>query len=380
MLRLFKKKHLREVLVLAIILISVLPQVLTQTSLGKQVQPFYILVSHGSITPWREFAVTALGFPSALSVCAVLAWVALAYFLAKRQFARSMLIDFGTAEAVSTERETRSSKATPMAEFGAFVLGLPGRLFRDPYAALIEKELRSLVRTPRFRVVFGMACLFGALIFFPMAFGTTGSRFMARNYLAFINSYGMLITGEVLVWNIFGFDRSAAQLYFITPVSLAQVIKAKNFVAAIFIALQTALTTAILLVLPVHVSPSSILGGLAISLVVALFFMSMGNYASVSNPRPVDPNQTFKRQSGGKTQLILLACYTCMAVPIGLAYLARWATDLEWTFFAVLAFDIFAAAVFYLVSLDTAIATGERNREQIIEALSKGADPIGLGL
>ncbi|MGA7410949.1 MAG: hypothetical protein WBW33_10720 [Bryobacteraceae bacterium] len=381
MLRLFRKKRLREVLVLAIVLISVLPQLLTQTSLGKRVQPFYILASRGSITPWHEFAVTGLGLPTMLSVCAVLAWVTLAYLFAKRQFARSMLLDFGTAETFSTKPETQASpKATPMADVGAFVLGLPARLFRDPYAALIEKELRSLVRTPRFRVVFGMACVFSALIFFPMAFGTTGSGFMARNYLAFINTYGMLIVGEVLLWNIFGFDRRAAQLYFVTPVSLAQVIKAKNLVAAIFIALQTALVTAVTLILPVHVSLSSILGGLAISLVVFLFFMSMGNYASVSNPRPLDPNQTFKRQAGGKVQLILIACYLCMAIPIGLAYLARWATGLEWTFLAVLAFDIFAAAIFYVVSLDSAIAKGERNREQLIDALSKGADPIGLGI
>jgi ABC-2 type transport system permease protein len=381
MLRLFKKKRLREVLVLVIVLISVLPQLLTQTSLGKRVQPFYILASRGSVTPWHEFAVTGLGVPTVLSVCAVLAWVTLAYLFAKRQFARSMLVDFGRAEAFSTKQAPDlPSKATPISAFGAFVLGLPGRLFRDPYAALIEKELRSLVRTPRFRVVFGMACVFSALIFFPMAFGTSGARFMARNYLAFINTYGMLIVGDVLLWNIFGFDRRAAQLYFVTPVGLAQVIKAKNLAAAIFIALQTMLVTAITLILPVHVSMSSILGGLAISLVVALFFMSMGNYASVTNPRPVDPNQTFKRQAGGKAQLILLACYLCMAIPIGLAYLARWATGLEWTFFAVLAFDIFAATVFYFVSLDTVIAKCERNREQIIDALSKGADPIGLGL
>jgi ABC-2 type transport system permease protein len=381
MLRLFKKKRLREVLVLLIVLISVLPQLLTQTSLGKRVQPFYILASRGSITPWHEFAVTGLGAPTVLSVCAVLAWVVLAYLFARRQFAHSMFVDFGTAEAFSTKPEpARSSKATSMAGVGAFLLGLPSRLFRDPYAALIDKELRSLIRTPRFRVVFGMACVFSALIFFPMAFGTTGARFMARNYLAFINTYGMLIVGDVLLWNIFGFDRRAAQLYFVTPVNLAQVIKAKNLVAAIFIVLQTTLVTTITLILPVHVSMSSIVGGLAISLVVALFFMSMGNYASVSNPRAVDPNQTFRKQAGGKAQLILLACYISMAIPIGLAYLARWATDQEWTFFAVLAFDIFAAAVFYFVSLDAVVAKGERNREQIIDALSKGANPIGLGL
>lgn len=381
MLRIFKKKRLREVLVLVVVLISVLPQLLTQTSLGKRLQPFYILVSQGPVTPWREFAATALGSPTALSVLAVLAWVTLAYFFAKRQFADSMRLDFGAAESHSLKLGAQApSRTSHVSGFGVRLLSLPGRLFKDPYAALIEKELRSLVRTPRFRVLFGMACVFSALIFFPIAFGRTGSGFMANNYVAFINTYGMLILGEVLLWNVFGFDRRAAQLYFVTPVSFAQVIKAKNLVAAIFIALQTALVIGITLVLPVHVTKSSVLGGLGISLVVALFFMTMGNYASVSYPRPVDPNQTFKRQAGGKTQLILLACYLCMAIPIGLAYLARWATDQEWTFFAVLAFDVFVAASFYFVSFGAVVAKGERNREQIIDALSKGADPIGLGL
>jgi ABC-2 type transport system permease protein len=380
-LRLFKKRRLREVLVLAIVLISLLPQLLTQTSLGKRAQPFYSLMSQGSATPWREFAVTGLGSPTALSVFAILTWTTLAYFFAKRQFARSMLLDMGAADALPGKAEMGTkSKASPASDFGSYLLGLPGRLFHDPYAALIEKELRSLIRIPRFRVVFGIACVFSVLNFFPLAFGRMGSSFLARNYLAFINTYGLLIVGDVLLWNIFGFDRRATQLYFVTPVSLAQVIKAKNLVAAIFIVLQTALVTSITLILPVRITKSSILGALAISLVVALFFMSMGNYASVSNPRPVDPNQTFKRQAGSKTQLILLACYVCMAIPIGLAFLARWATDQDWTFFAVLAFDIFAAAAFYFVSLDSVIAKGERNREQLIDALSKGSDPIGLGL
>ncbi len=380
MLRLFKKKRLREVLVLSIVLVSVLPQFLAQTSLGKRLQPVYLLASQSSVTPWREFSSTALGEPTVLSVFAVLAWVTLAYLFAKRQFARSLLLDFSGVESLSTKAKQTAAKTSPWADLGVQVLSLPGRLFKDPYAAMIEKELRSLIRTPRFRVLFGMACLFSAVIFFPTAFGTTGSGFLASNYLAFINTYGMLIIGEVLFWNIFGFDRRAAQLYFVTPVKLAQVIKAKNLVAAIFVSLQTALVLSITLFLPTNITPGAILGGLAISLIVGLFFMSMGNYASVSYPKAVDPNQTFKRQAGGKAQLILLACYVCMAVPIGLAYLARWATDEEWPFFAVLVFDIFVAAAFYFVSFDAVVAKGERNREHIIDVLSKGSDPIGLGL
>jgi hypothetical protein len=69
-----------------------------------------------------------------------------------------------------------------------------------------------------------------------------------------------------------------------------------------------------------------------------------------------------------------------LVIPIGLAYLARWATGEEWVFFAVLGCDLLIAASVYYVSFDSIVSRGESRREQIVDALSKGADPIGLGL
>jgi ABC-2 type transport system permease protein len=250
----------------------------------------------------------------------------------------------------------------------------------DPYAALVEKELSSLLRTPRFRVIFGMACFFSVVVFFPIAFGQHGAGFLASNYVAFVNTYGMLICGEVLIWNVFGFDRRAVQLYFVTPAGFKAVLLAKNAVAAFFVGIQTLVVVAASFVMPQGGDPAAIAGGVAISAVVFLFFLAAGNYASVSFPRPVQPNQTFRRQAGGKVQLILLGSYIVMAIPIGLAFLARWATGKDWVFFAVLGLDLFAAVCFYYLSLEPVIAKGERDRERIIDALSKGSDPIGLGL
>ena len=53
---------------------------------------------------------------------------------------------------------------------------LPSLLFRDPLAALIEKEIRFLVRSPRFRLVFLMGFTFGLVIWLPMALGRSGRR------------------------------------------------------------------------------------------------------------------------------------------------------------------------------------------------------------
>lgn len=383
MLRLFRKKRLREVMVIVIVSISVLPQLLARTSLGVKLKPYFVTAAQGLATPWFEFSSLALGSRLLWSLPLVAAWLVCMYLVAERQFARAMTLDLSTSSDSSRKQPAAipigKGSATGTTVFDRLVT-FPASFFRDPYAALIEKELRSLLRTPRFRVVLGMATLFSALIFFPMSFGTNGAGFLARNYIAFINTYGMLILGEVLLWNFFGFDRRATQLYYITPVRLAQVVKAKNLVAAIFLLIQTVIVIGIALLLPVRLSAGTVLGGIGISLVTALFFMTVGNYASVSAPRPTDPNQTFKRAAGGKTQVILLGSYVALIIPIGLAYLARWATGEEWVFFAVIGFDLLVAASVYWISFESVVSKGESNREKIIDALSKGADPIGLGL
>ncbi len=51
---------------------------------------------------------------------------------------------------------------------------LPSALLKDPLGALIEKEFRFLVRSPRFRLVFLMGFTFGLVIWLPMVFVPRG--------------------------------------------------------------------------------------------------------------------------------------------------------------------------------------------------------------
>ena len=93
---------------------------------------------------------------------------------------------------------------------------LPSALWRDPLGALVEKEIRFLARSPRFRLVFLMGFTFGLVIWLPVAFGRTGATqsFLGNNYLTVVSVYSLLLLSEVCFWNSFGFDRSAAQIVF----------------------------------------------------------------------------------------------------------------------------------------------------------------------
>ena len=56
-----------------------------------------------------------------------------------------------------------------------------------------------------------------------------GNGFLRQNFFPFANLYALLLLSDTLLLNIFGTDRGATQLYFLSPTSFASVIKAKNF-------------------------------------------------------------------------------------------------------------------------------------------------------
>src|ERR1017187_3645494 len=91
----------------------------------------------------------------------------------------------------------------------------PARWLRDPLAAIVEKELRSLARTPRYRMVFLMGFSFGLMIWLPMILGNRANRnpTLSHHFLTVVCVYSLTLLGQVSFWNCFGFDRSAAAIY-----------------------------------------------------------------------------------------------------------------------------------------------------------------------
>ena len=249
-------------------------------------------------------------------------------------------------------------------------------------AALLEKELRSLARMPRFRVIFGMACVFSVVIFVPIAFNELArgkGSFLSRNFLSVATLYGLLLSSDSLLLNIFGFDRRATQIYFVAPVPLRAVIQAKNLTACLFIALQSLVVLCVAALIHISFTSFKIADALASAGVVALYFLCIGNLTSISMARPIDPTQTLKKQAGGKTQFWFLLCSLGMSTLVGFALLARWAFASEWALLAVLAFEGVVGFIAYHLAIQSAVHNASERREQLIDALSKGASPIGLG-
>ncbi|MGI8961621.1 MAG: hypothetical protein ACR2IV_18035 [Bryobacteraceae bacterium] len=373
----FERNRFRELFAILLISLAIVPQILLRTEAGRRLQPYLLSASKGRGTPWHEIAVISSAPLSPLALAIALFWIAGTYIIARWQFERSLLQEEGfhndaPAFAVPATRRTKPSLFQRALDY-------PNRVFHDPITALLEKEVRSLLRMPRFRVMFGMACIFGVLIFLPMTFRKAGSGFIASNFLPVVNVYGLLLLGDVLMWNVFGFDREAAALYFVTPVSFNLVLKAKNLAAIVFMLLQTVTVWAIAAVLHVSITLPSLVNAFAASAVVAIFFLSIGNLSSVAIPKPMDPIQTFRKQASGRMQLRLTATSLGMFLLLGFAFAAGWALQADWALLGVLGFEFLIGLIVYRLATESAVARGTRERERILDELSKGASPISYG-
>ncbi len=256
----------------------------------------------------------------------------------------------------------------------------PSRIFSDPLAALVEKDLRSLLRMPKFRVIFGMACLLGLVIFLPITMRSEdpGATFMRANLIPFVNLYGLLLLSDTLLLNAFGLDRAAAQVYFLAPVPLASALIAKNIAAVSFVALQSVIVLVGVAIARVQLTKLSIAAALLSSAVVTIFLLIAGNMTSLVAARPIDPKQTFKKQAGAKMQLWLLGCTIGMFILVGFAYLARYAFQSDWVLLAVLSFELLVGLILYRFGLESAVKRGMRDRETIIQLLSRNLSPVSL--
>ncbi|MEJ5367691.1 MAG: hypothetical protein WHT08_05180 [Bryobacteraceae bacterium] len=373
--RLLARRGVRELVVLGIVLLAALPQLVITLVPPDSLRGLYR--THASWMPrlplpWTAMALLSTGAFSAMAALASVAWLALSAWFGYAQFRRGLRWD--EAEVKSKERE-KSRAGSP--GFLERLCALPGRLLPDPLGALVAKELLTLGRSTRFRLVFFMGFTFGIIIWLPLAFRGPGSGPRSgENLLLWVSLYAALLLGEVLFWNMLGFDRGAVQAYFVMPVSLRAVVAAKNLTAILVLLAEVAMITLALSVLRIPFPASKIPEAFACALLLALLLLAAGNLASVKSPRGMDPASSWRQSSAGKVQGLVILLYPVFLAPIGLAHLARYAFERDLAFYLVLLSGYLVGAICYWVALDSAVEIAEKERERIVAALSATQGPI----
>jgi ABC-2 type transport system permease protein len=379
--RMLARRKMREASFILFVMCAALPQLLLTRRLPGGVR---LLAAFGGESwpawPWSAAAHLMQGVQIPSATLALVGWIVGAAFFSRWQFARTLAFD---AEAAAASTDASAPRAGLMERF----YRLPSLLLPDPLGMLIEKEFRFLLRSSRFRLVFLMGFTFGLLIWMPMALGYGGYRFgpipsmggvpfFARNYLTVVSVYSLLLLSETCFWNVFGFDRSAAQFYFLAPISFTRVMIAKNLTSLFFVAAEISAVTIVCFALGLPMDRVKLAEAIAVAAVMSLFLLSAGNLQSIRNARGVNPATSFRSSAAGRMQATLLLVYPLMFSPVILAYIARYAFDSEAALFVVLAADLILGGTIYWFALHSAVETADHRKEEMVAALSTADGPI----
>jgi ABC-2 type transport system permease protein len=371
--RLLARRKIREVVILVTTCLWMVPRIFVQYRIHPKWLGPVEQALRGPKFPWSAAAAATLGDLTPFLTLAL--WLLAALWFGSSQFERNLRYD-ATAAQATVLRKDASRRRSVAEAFFAF----PRLVWRDPLAAIVEKELRSLVRTPRFRMVFVMGFTFGILVWLPVVLGRNGARPTGGSnyFLVFVCVYALTMLGQVTYWNCFGFDRSATLFYFAAPQRIAHVLIGKNIAAAVFVYLDVIILAGVVGAFHLTSGWGQVLETLVVVGICAVYMLGLGNMSSVNYPKPLNPENVSRGASSGRSQGLLLIFYPLALLPVFLAYVARWALASELAFAAVLAIAAVIGGVVYWIGLDSAvIAAGARaKREQLFTALTAGEGPI----
>ena len=368
LIRLLRNRHLRQIVGALFLLLALAPQLMMAARVDLHRYADYVPVA--LLWPWGAAAHFVLGRQTARAAGVMLLFTLLGLRFGRRQFFRNLL-----------EGDDETASATPRGRASDHRLvdalyRLPGRLLPDPLAGMVEKELRSLSRNPRFRMVFLMGFSFGLLVWLPRIWMSPRHSFITDHFLTVVSVYALVMLGQVSYWNCFAFDRVATQFYFSVPVPFRQVLAGKNIAAGLFALAEVLLVLAMTSLFRVPLNAARVAEGIAVTLVSAVYLVSFGNLSSVYVPRPLNAEKMTQGGSARSLNMVLFLVFPVALLPVGLAFWARYALQSETAFFSCLALALVIGAILYWVALDSAAQKAAREQEKIIAELSRGEGPL----
>ena len=377
--RLLARRKVRELVALLLAMVWVVPRFLMMSG----VRPTWLHSAGETMGlfgwPWSAAARAALPLAQTsgttwLSWLSLGLWTAFAGWFGRAQFERSLRYDILAAQATPlTPVSARTQRWTER------FYRVPSLLWRDPLGAIVEKELRTLTRSPRFRLVFVMGFTFGLMVWLPMVLrhGAVQSGAFGRHFLAVVCVYAMTLIGQVTYWNCFGIDRSAAVFYFAAPQPISRVLVGKNIACLFFVYLECVVLMSITLILRVPFGLGQVLETVVVIGICATYLMALGNLSSVHYPRALSPERVSQGGGHNRAQAMVMMMYPLVLLPVILAYVARYAFDSQAAFSLVLAVAAVIGGTFYWIATESAVKAAFARRQNILEELSKGDGPIG---
>ena len=371
--RLLSKRKVREALIFLIFMVWMLPRFLFVTGHRPNLPGGWRRFLDTAAWPWTAAAWAALGRSEFAALLSLVVWSLAAAWFGRVQFERNLRFDAVAAQATPLRNGTSPWQAAAEAFYR-----FPARWLRDPVAAIVEKELRSLSRTPRYRMVFVMGFSFGLMVWLPLILGNRGERdsALSHHFLTVVCVYALTLLGQVSFWNCFGFDRSAALIFFAAPQPLARVFAGKNLAALVFIYLEVVILAGVTSLFGVNFGVGQLLETIIVIGVCSLYMLALGNLSSVQYPRALNPERVSQGGASSRFQALVMLLYPLSLLPVLLAYAARYAFGSDVAFYIVLGFAAALGGALYWIALESAVSSAVKHRERIIRDLSSTDGPV----
>jgi ABC-2 type transport system permease protein len=271
-----------------------------------------------------------------------------------------------TSQQQTSQRKSSAGRATLVRREGRDWLAGSG-----PIAAVIEKDLRSLLRTLPLLWALGMPVLMVLIV---------ASLF--RNGSGAVNSfsYGLpicvayaLLGFTQLFYNNLGAEGAGIQLLFLSPTPIRSVLLAKNLLHALLFGMD-ALLAAILSTLRLGRPDGVMAAATAAWLLFALpCDLAAGNIFSLIMPYRINPGR-ISRQRGSQANALLSLLIQLGLMGVGAAVFAlSWFLDKPWL--AVPVFLVLALAAFFawLRVLGNVDRMANQRRDTLIATLMKSS-------
>jgi ABC-2 type transport system permease protein len=149
---------------------------------------------------------------------------------------------------------------------------------------MLEKELKYLLRHPLMAVLALVVPAIAAVV------GWWALPFLSNPFWRAIPLFGFALYALLVtqaVWlNAFGWDRGGARLWFLAPIDLADVLRAKNAASRVLAFGLFALSAAAIVATGGVPPAGAVVAALVLHLGAGAWWVTAGNLVSILNPRP----------------------------------------------------------------------------------------------
>jgi ABC-2 type transport system permease protein len=271
-------------------------------------------------------------------------------------------------QPTKTVRTTSVAPVAPVAVAPATVSGLEvasGARIWAVIETVLGKEILYVRRNTG--ILYGLIMpIFLVLIFASKFASRSGSTWVFPAAVAYT-----LLAICPLSYNSLGLEATGAQLYFIAPVRMRDILLAKNLLGIVMALFEVLLIFVIISYMAGLPSLQTALAALFWAVGTLAINMIFGNRRSISAPKRIDSQRMMRRQASQASGLIAMAVMmVASGVAAGLFALCFWLHQL-WALVPI--FAIFAAVGigFYLQSLKTIDQYALDHREEMLVELCK---------